>query len=288
MSTFESDIAITADVEAAVLRGAPMNTVGTMYPRVRFETLGADAQQLYLSAGRQKLDRDVFDPKARTRYVSPSDADNFIATERMLDAIVELERAGYARYEPKWQSLYRTSVHPAYTIAYGRGSQVIEVRMMDAFDDPGGQLIAVLIGADLESSDSRSGSLPEVNARARHATGTDSEHDASSTALFTIANPSPPQFHGYGQMTFAGVLTQARMYPLGTDPAEMSDADTSPGVCESERCDAPHPFVPFLPPLVKELSGRPFVRVSARPFRPYLVRDLTVPAPSYRERNADD
>jgi hypothetical protein len=239
------------------------------YPRALLASLSADAQRMYSLGQGRKLDRDVFDATRRRSHVPPDEAKAFQATERMLAAIAELEAARLATYDTTYGPVLRvTRVHERYTFAQGRGSQLIHVRVFDEHPDDA-RLLAVLLGGDLESRDTRS-SMSEIAVRSRHENATDFEHDASSTAMLTVRNISQPVFAGYGLMSFTGVLTEANLYPIGVDPLNADDGETRPGdTCT--RCEEHHPFAPFMPPKVDSLSGAHFVTVEVRPFRPYLV-----------------
>lgn len=250
----------------------PMNDEPITYPLAGLSAVSADARRLHqVACVRQKLERDVFDETSANRFVTREQAEAFKPTERMLAAIAELEAVHLAEYRPEYTSLYATNVHEEYTIARGRGSQLIRVRTFDEYPQES-NLLAVLLGADCES---RSGSgWEEVTILARHDTATDVEHSASSTARLVIRNPSAPTFAGYGRTTFTGVLTEARLYPLGTDPLAISSEDTPAGRwCSSKHCDEPHPIAPYAPPEVESLRGPRFVTVETFPMRPYLVAE---------------
>jgi hypothetical protein len=248
----------------------PMNMERAVdYPLAGPSSLSADAQHMYIHGRGRKLDRDVFDRSQRNKYVSGEDAEAFEPTERMLTAIAELEAVRLASYSTTYGPALRvTRVHEQYTYAQGRGTQLITVSVFDEHPDEA-QLLAVIIGGDLEGRDARRG-VTEVEVRSRHEDATDFEHDASSTALMVVRNISQPVFLGYGHMSFTGVLTEANLYPIGVDPLTADDGDTSPGE-PCTYCEEPHPFAPFQPPKVPALSGAHFVTVEVRPFRPYLV-----------------
>lgn len=258
------------------LTGGFMSDKPLSFPLVGPSSVSKDARVLHrhaASGSGQHLDRDIFDPKTRHRFIPREEAESFTPTDRMMAAIAELQAVGLANYEPKFRALYTSRVHKLYTYARGRGSQIITVKLFDQ-DEMDSQLLAVLIGADLESRDRRGGQQgDEIAVRARHETATDFEHDASSTALLVVRNPSPPVFTGYGRMTFTGVLTEARLYGIGVDPLQVSDRDTETGhMCH--RCDDHHPFAPYQPPLVEELRIPRFVTVETLPFQAYQVDDI--------------
>jgi hypothetical protein len=258
----------TSGVTGASLPVRPMNEESEpfRYPLVGLSSVSEDAQRMHRhGSGSGRLETDPF---ASQRYVSQEERKAFVPTERMLTAIAELEAVRLARYDTKWNNLYCHRVHEQYTVAYGRGSQIIRVSVFDEHPDEA-QLLAVLIGGDLESRDTSRGGF-ETSVRARHDTATDVEHDASSSAQLIVRNITQPNFAGYGRMTFTGVLTEASLYPIGTDPLLVDDDENSPGeICTA--CEEHHPFAPFLPPQVKGLEKRLFVTVETLPFRPYLV-----------------
>lgn len=267
--------AITTDSDRGALLGTPMNDSPYSFPRTTLASLSDDARLLAAQASHH-LDRDVFTDRPG-RYVPREEADAFKPTQRMLDAIAELEGAGLASYHAQYKSFSLTNVHPNYTFAFGRGSQFIRVTTFLEHPQHDEQLLAVFIGADIESKDNRSGGIPTVDVRARHDTGTDFEHDASSTAILSVLNPTAPVWSGYGRMVFHGVLSAARLYPLGTDLESVEDGDTTAGeVCTD--CEKPHPFLPYQPPKIGDLSGQ-FVTVEALPFRPYIIHDPAVAVP---------
>lgn len=248
-----------------------MNDRPIDFPLVNLSALSHDALHLYRSTRGGRLNRDVFDPTTRNRYISPAEERAFEPTTRMLAAIKELETARLATYSSSHgHNLSIARVHEHYTAAYGRGSQLIRVSTFTDRPDEA-QLLAVLVGGDLESRDVSAFRLSEIAVRSRHEDATDFEHDASSTAQLVVRSAAPPVFTGYGHMRFQGVLTEANLYPLGADPLQQSDEDTryDGELCDS--CETPHPFAPYLPPKATWLQGPVFVIVESLPLRPYLV-----------------
>lgn len=240
------------------------------WPLMAPAALGDDARLLYGGGRQRTLDRNWFDRRERNRYLTPEEKEAYVPTDRDLAAVAEIEAARLGSYRPEYRNLYLSAVADGYTVAEGRGSQFIRVSLFDDHHEDG-QLLAVLVGADLESRDQRSGGMPEVSVRARHDTATDHEHDASSTALFVVRNPTMPVFSGYGHATFLGVLGDVRLYDLGVDPLTAADGHERFDPSElCETCDEPHPYAPFLPPERPELAGR-LVKVELLPLRPYLV-----------------
>lgn len=249
----------------------PMDDRPIQYPLVNLSALSSDALSMYRNGRGRRLNRDIFDAKTRNRYISPAEERVFEPTKRMLKAIKELEVAGLATYSSSHgHSLSVTDVHEYYTVAYGRGSQLIRVSTFTDRPDEA-QLLAVLVGGDLESRDSSAFRLSEIAVRSRHEDATDFEHDASSTAQLVVRNPAPPVFTGYGRMQFHGVLTEVHLYPLGADPLQQSDADTKYDGEPCDSCETPHPYAPYLPPKAAWLQGPVFVIVETLPLRPYLV-----------------
>jgi len=279
---------IPATPDAAVpaaLVVEPMNEHPSEYPLALLSSMSDDARTMYrrgIDSSTGRLSRDIFDPKTRG-YQTREEQDAFVPTERMLAAIAELEAVHLASYNPEYKSLHITRVHEHYAYAQGRGSQYIKVSIFDKHPEEA-QLLAVFIGGDLEGQGSR-GDIPEVAVRARHATATDSEHDASSAAIITVRNLGQPQFGGYGLTTYTGVMVEARLYPIGVDPLTVSDQDTRAGTELCDRCEEPHPFAPYQPPSIRELSGPHFVKIETRPLRPYTV--AAPPAFVVANANAD-
>lgn len=256
----------------------PIKTMGgdspISYPRASLRSLSAEARQLLRwGANGGRIDHNPLDKSRRIGFISQEDRAAFQPDEALLAVISELETAGMAQYDAKYRSFTTTLVHPEYTVAEGRGSQLIRVSTYSENPDYDKRLLAVIIGADLEERDSRRGEVT-YDIRARHESATDFEHDASSTAWLTLSHPSNPVFGRYGRVELTAVLTEAHLYPLGTDPLEASDADTdSKEMCTSEHCSVPHPFAPFQPPVVASITTPTFVHIEMLPHRPYLVED---------------
>jgi len=249
----------------------PMDSRPITYPTKGLSSLSEDARVMYEHGRGPSLNRDVFDPKTRGRWVSPAQEKAFTPTDRMMAGIRELESAGLARYsDSHGHSLSLTRIHDHYTVAFGRGSQLIKVSTFAKYPEDS-ELLAVLVGGDLGNGQASSDRLPEWTVRCRHEDATDIEHDASRTAEIVINNPTMPVFSGYGRMRFHGVLTDARLYPLGADPLHQTDADTDGDGELCTLCETPHPFAPFLPPPARWLKAPTFVVVDAYPLRPYLV-----------------
>lgn len=260
---------------APVLNVEPMNERPIEYPLVNLGALSDDALHMYKHGGGRSLNRDVFDPKTKNKYITAVEERTFEPTDRMMVAIRELEAAQLATYSNKYgHSLSVTRVHERYTVAFGRGSQLIRVSTFTDYPQEA-QLLAVLVGGDLVNRNVGDNRLGEIVVCSRHEDATDFEHDASSTAQLVVRFPTPPVFSGYGGMEFQGVLTEANLYPLGTDPLKQSDVDTKYDGELCDTCETPHPFAPYLPPTASWLQGPIFVIVEVLPLRPYMVADLS-------------
>jgi hypothetical protein len=258
---------------APALQVEPMNDQPIQYPLVSLSALSEDALHMYKHGGGRSLNRDVFDHKTRNRYITPVEERTFQPTDRMMEAIRELEAVNLATYSSKYgHSLSVTRIHEHYTVAFGRGSQLIRVSTFEDYPDES-ELLAVLVGSDLEHRDSGPIRTGEMVVRSRHEDATDFEHDASSTAQLTVRFTGSPTFSGYGGMEFYGVLSSANLYSLGTDPVKQSDEDTKYDGELCDTCETPHPFAPFLPPTATWLKGPTFVKIEVLPLRPYTVAD---------------
>lgn len=262
-----------SDHNIPALQVEPMNDQPIKFPLMMPDSLSADAQLMYRSTRGGRLNRDIFDPKTKNRYITPAEEKAFKPTDRMMTAIQELQAARLATYSDSYgYTLSLTHVHEHYTVASGRGSQLIRVSTFT--DHPQeSQLLAVLVGGDIESRTAGDHRLGETVVRSRHEDATDFEHDSSSTAHLVVRNPTPTVFTGYGQMEFQGVLTEANLYPLGTDPLKQSDVDTKYDGELCDTCETPHPFAPYLPPKAAWLQGPTFVIVEVLPLRPYTVAE---------------
>lgn len=259
------------------LQLSPMNGEHAItWPTRKPADLSEDARAFRkASMHSHKLDRDFFAPRAERLYVTRDDAAAYEPSARDLAAIAELESVGLTAYSPEYRVISHTRIHEHYTVAYGRGSQLIRVSVVhpELRDTP--MLLAVLVGADLEQNDSRAfEGITELAVHARHETATDSEHYASTSAMLRLLNPTPATFGGYGRVTLHGLLVEAHLYELGIDPITQADLDTRPGICDS--CEDRHPFAPYLPPKVGDFDARPaMVRVECLPIRPYSVQDVS-------------
>ena len=239
------------------------------WPTASPSSLSEDARALYGGGWQRVLDRDWFAPRAGHRYISPSEKDAYEPTARDLAAVAEIEAAGLGAL--RGDTLYCVPVHERYSVAYGRGTQLIKVYALDSVHMEE-TLLAVLVGADFESRDQRRDGMVELSISTRHEDGTDVEEDASRTALVDVLNPGQPVFRGYGHVALVGLLRNLRIWPIGTDPALVDDngkALSEPEICDS--CDTAHPYVPYLPPEDDSLKGQ-IVRITAVPLRGYAVQ----------------
>lgn len=136
----------------AALPIRPMNDEPISYPVLNPSSLSEDAQLVYRRCRGNRLDRDVFDEPMRNRYIPPAEARAFRPGDRMMAAIRELESAGLATHGAGQcgHSLNITPVHEHYTVAAGRGSQLIRISTFDRSAE-NTTLLAVLLGADLQS-----------------------------------------------------------------------------------------------------------------------------------------
>lgn len=246
------------------------------WPITSPSSLGEDAKLLYKLANTETpsltIHRDWFDGTSPNRYVRSQDAKSYVPSERDLSAIAEIVNARLGTYNPERRRLHVERLHENYTVAYGRGSQLIQVYVSEsAHFSHEGQLLATLVGADLESRRNNT-SLASIEILARHETATDSEHDASATAALSILAPSI-QFIGYGSLDIHGFLDEAKLYPIGTDPTQLDDDGIAAGeMCDSKHCSTPHPFAPYRPDEISIGRKRLFVQATAYPLRPYLVQ----------------
>lgn len=233
--------------------------------------LSQDARLVLDRFQSRPINFDVFDPKAKPPRGSYPTVTPFDLTDRIQAAIAELTCARMVHYDYHRgeHQLNAAKLHPEYAVAHGRGSSFIKISTFDESSHDS-ELLAVLVGADLESQDPRGHRMPQLVVRARHENGTDVEHDASSTAMFTIQNPTIPMFTGYGRMEIQGFLSAARFYRMGIDPLTADDGETRPGDHCTE-CVPPHPFVPYLPPVCTSINFPVFVKIEVFPLRPYLV-----------------
>lgn len=243
------------------------------WPTASPSSLSEDARALYGEGRQRTLDRNWFAPRAGSRYVSPEEKDAYEPSSRDLAAAAEIEAAGLGTL--RGRTLYCTPVHERYTVAYGRGTQLVKVYLIDSvyMEET---LLAVLVGADFESRDQRRNGIVELSVSTRHEDGTDFEEDASRTAMVEVLNPGQPVFQGYGRVQMSGLLRKAQLWPIGTDPALMGDegrgttALPEPEMCTD--CKKAHPYVPYLPPEDSDegLKGS-LVKLVAVPVRSYAV-----------------
>lgn len=246
----------------------PMNDEPITYPTVTLAELSEDAHTLLRAVHEDsRLEFDPLASNARRPYDRPEG--KVAVSERLRAAIEEVVASGHGTWNEEYQWMHTTRAHGDYTVAVGRGTQFARVYLLRYPGDRDGLLLAVALGADLTSSHDQNGHT-SYRLRARHEDATDFEHDASSVLDIKIDFAHPPTFGDYGRVELTGVATEIRAYPLGMDPLDATDVDNrSPReVCDSEHCD-PHPFAPFLPPVLN-LPTRA-VRVELLPLRTYQV-----------------
>jgi len=237
-----------------------------IYPLTHPSTLSPDAQAVYFAKTdhQGRLYQDPFtdevdlDPRAQREVYRP--------TERFLAAADELQAHGLGRYDRERGQLHRTCVHPLYTVARGRGMYFASVSLAWT-DHVRSQypsrvhrppvhdklLLGTCIGADFNYRGTDGGWAVwclEVG----HHTATDVHHERARVGVMIVANPVITESSG-GVQSCVGTLTDARLYPLGTDP--LTAADSSPGfpfvVCNEE--DEPHRFAMYLPPERDDLTA---------------------------------
>lgn len=83
---------------------------------------------------------------------------------------------------------------------------------------------------------------PRLHIEQRHPTATDAEHQQAIVGRLVIEQSGVETLAEDGSILFSGTLTQAQLYPAGTDPVT--------GTCG--RCQIPHPLAESLPPLVED------------------------------------
>lgn len=263
----------------AALPVRPINTEPLRYPVINPRSLSSDARIMYQYLSEiwptDRLDRNIFDLDVVNKFIPSARGAAFRPTDRMERAIGELVDHDFAVYSPGSNRVRIKPVHEHYTIAAGRGSQFIRVSTFDEHPLES-TLLAVIVGGDLESREVYPGGT-EITVGSRHEDATDEEHSTARTSQLTILNPSRPDFNGYGEVRFTGVLTGARLYPCGTDPLKQVDPDTGRSQQMCTDCNQHHPFAPYLPPEADWLDRPVFVSVEVLPLRPYLVAEPPAP-----------
>jgi len=247
------------------------------YPLTHPSMLSLDALVVYYAGtdDQGRLYRDPFvaaevtvGPRVQREVYRPS--------ERFLAAVQELQASGLGFYDRRLGILRTTGVHPLYTVARGHGMYFAQVSVIsaDQVHRPSahsGLLLATFVGADfnLRNTD---GAWAVWCLEVLHATATDVEHDDAKVARMIVANPVIMATVD-GMVEYAGTLTDARLYPPGTDPLTVADVDTTPGVCDEE--DEPHPFAPYLPPQRGDVAALvpSLVTVETYPLRSFEVAD---------------
>ncbi len=232
------------------------------YPLTSPSALNPDARVLYST--RTDYDGRLYwgDPFAtaeETKVDTREQREVYRPTERFLAAADELEAHRLGSYDRELEQLHRTRVHPLYTVARGSGMYFASVSLVRT-DHVRSQypshvhrpsvhdelLLGTFIGADFNYRGTDGGWAVwclEVG----HATATDLHHERARVGVMIVANPVITESRD-GVQSCAGTLTDARLYPPGTDP--LTVADSSSGfpsmVCNEE--DEPHQFALHLPP----------------------------------------
>lgn len=241
------------------------------YPTVPLAELSQDALTLYkIGAGSSlPLDRDWFAPNAHrmSQYALlpgfKPDPD-FQPDQRLRAAIDELVAAGFVS-DPSGNTLWITRVASDYTLAVGDGPWSITVSLVNR---PGqykaeGLLRVVLEGAELDTSEQTYGG-PNVRLATYVPNALDFEHSSAYSASIELRLPTFPMI-STTQIRLWGMIANAHLYPLGTDPLLLDDhsneAITEPVRCELDQCSdeheggSPHFIAPYLPPQVDALTG---------------------------------
>ena len=90
----------------------PMNERPIQYPLINLSSLSDDALHMYKHGGGRSLNRDIFDPKTKNKYITAVEERTFVPTDRMMEAIRELEAGNLATYSSKYgHSLSVTKIH---------------------------------------------------------------------------------------------------------------------------------------------------------------------------------
>jgi hypothetical protein len=164
--------------------------------------------------------------------------------------------------------------HALYIEVTGNGPLDITVRLLrhDRLWDWRGEernvLLATVNGGTFEIARSDRG-LPEWRLCALDGETTDFEHDSSRFIDMTVVNPS--LMSNWSDSIYVGVLTDARIWPIGVDLATASDGDTPAHECDGwpgkPGEHAPHRMAAYVPPEREEVDALmpSFVVVTTRP-----------------------
>lgn len=154
----------------------------------------------------------------------------------------------------------------------------IEVEVLRRSTDTNGVLLAALFGATFDNKTASTAPWPTFTAQVRHDQARDSDHSLSILATLDIDHPVVESVTGHAT-TLVGTLTDARMWPTGTNitliesnrgtPLDKPDMCTYGAACAKN----PHPYGPYLPDErddLDDLTGR-IVRLTITPLS--LVQD---------------
>lgn len=178
-------------------------------------------------------------------------------TDAEHEAVRELEEAGLALVQ--YNSLYPTRLTKSFTVARGRGAYRIDISLAENRKHLSEELlIASVLGGEMELHTIDRG-WEEAVIVSRHENATDFEHDSSKVFYLRVLNPVMSRM-SYGTTEFIATALEGKWYDFGIDPLTVSDDDTENGMCDSEYCEEPHPFAPYMPPA--KLKEPRVVRIS--------------------------
>lgn len=163
-------------------------------------------------------------------------------------------------------------LHPLYTEVSGTGALDITVRVLahDRLYDwrtDRAPLLAKITGGEFSSEGPDPLSPWKVGARDDETT--DFEHDSARFIDLGVVNPA--LMSNYNDSHYVGVLTSARLWPTGVDPATSGDGDSDACICDGwpgkPGEHTPHRIAAYLPPVREEVDALLpcFVVVTTRP-----------------------
>ena len=180
-------------------------------------------------------------------------------TDDEMEAVRELEEVGLASIQ--FNRLYPARLSKAYTVARGRGAYRIDITLAESRKISSEELhIATVLGGEMELHTVDKG-WEEAVIVSRHKNATDFEHDSSKVFYLKVLNPVMSRM-SYGVTEFIATALEGKWYDFGVDPLTVSDDDTSSGLCDSEYCEEPHPFAPYMPPV--KLKEPKIVRITMK------------------------